>query len=178
MGGPSRTPKQSVDAVVEAISIIRAAWAGEHGVTFEGAHYSVRGWHPGPPPAHAIGIWLGAYGPRMLRITGRLADGWVPSLGYMGPDALVEARKVVDEAAEKTGRDPAEVLGIYNVSGTLTEGERGEGPLDGPPEHWVETLSDWAARARLAAILMPAETQEQVERLAAEVAPALREAVA
>src|SRR5919109_377658 len=176
MGGPEREPGESVDALEEAIELIRAWWSG--GGEYDGEHYQLRGVKPGPPPAHAIGIWLGAYGPRMLRLTGRLADGWVPSLGYMGPDALVEARKVVDEAAEKTGRDPAEVLGIYNVSGTLTEGERGEGPLDGPPEHWVETLSDWAARARLAAILMPAETQEQVERLAAEVAPALREAVA
>jgi alkanesulfonate monooxygenase SsuD/methylene tetrahydromethanopterin reductase-like flavin-dependent oxidoreductase (luciferase family) len=177
MGGPVRNRKESVDALVEAIGIIRAAWSGEPRVTFAGAHYTVAGWQPGPPPAHPIGIWLGAYGPRMLRITGRHADGWVPSLGYMGPDALAEARKQVDEAAEKAGRDPAAVLGLYNVSGTVTDGQRGEGPLDGPPEHWVETLADWTRKARLGAIIMPAESVEQVERVAATVAGPLREAV-
>jgi alkanesulfonate monooxygenase SsuD/methylene tetrahydromethanopterin reductase-like flavin-dependent oxidoreductase (luciferase family) len=177
MGGPRRTPKQAVDALVEAIAIIRAGWSGEHPVSYEGDYYSVTGWGPGPPPVHPIGIWLGAYKPRMLRITGRLADGWVPSLGHMPPEAYIEARKLVDEAAAGAGRDPKEVLRLYNVSGSLTGGERGEGPLDGPPEHWVETLAAWTRDLGLDAIIMPAESVEQVERLANEVAPDLRAAV-
>ena len=43
------------------------------------------GLHAGPRPAHDIPVWLGAYKPRMLRLTGRLADGWVPSMGYADP---------------------------------------------------------------------------------------------
>jgi alkanesulfonate monooxygenase SsuD/methylene tetrahydromethanopterin reductase-like flavin-dependent oxidoreductase (luciferase family) len=177
MGGPRRSPKESVDALVEAIEIIRAGLRGEEQVDFTGEHHSFEGWEPGPPPAHPVGIWLGAYRPRMLRITGRLADGWVPSLGYMKPPGLVEARKVVDAAAEKAGRDPADVLGLYNVNGELTDGDRGDGPLDGPPEHWVDTLADWVERARLGAVILPATSVAQVERLVNEVAPPLREAV-
>ena len=86
MGGRTLSPRESVDALEEAIAILRACWSGERAVTFEGEHYHVDGFHPGPPPAHPIGIWLGAYGPRMLNITGRLADGWVPSLGHMPPE--------------------------------------------------------------------------------------------
>ncbi|HEX6459238.1 MAG TPA: LLM class flavin-dependent oxidoreductase [Thermoleophilaceae bacterium] len=174
MGGPRRTPGEAVDALEEAISILRAGWSGEERVDFQGEHYPLSGWEPGPPPAHRISIWLGAYKPRMLRLTGRLADGWVPSLGYMKPDAVEEARGRIDEAAEKAGRDPADVLGIYNVSGELTDGARGEGPLDGPPEHWVETLAGWAERLRLSAIILPAQSVEQVERLVADVVPGLR----
>jgi len=176
MGGPRRSPGESVEAIEEAIQIIRAGFAAEESVEFEGKHYRLSAWEPGPPPAHPIGIWLGAYQPRMLRLTGRLADGWLPSLGYMKPDAFAEARQRVDEAAEKAGRSPADVIGIYNVSGQLTPGERGEGPLDGPPEHWVETLARWAEELRLGAVIMPAESVEQVERLVAEVVPGLREA--
>jgi alkanesulfonate monooxygenase SsuD/methylene tetrahydromethanopterin reductase-like flavin-dependent oxidoreductase (luciferase family) len=175
MGGPRLTPRESVDALEEAITIIRAGLSGQERVDFEGAHYELHGWQPGPPPAHRIGIWLGAYRPRMLRITGRLADGWLPSLGYMKPPQVAEARKRVDEAAAKAGRDPADVLGIYNVSGELTDGARGDGPLDGPPEHWVETLADWEEELSLSAVIMPAESLVQVERLIAEVVPALRE---
>ena len=43
----------------------------------EGDHYRLHGAHPGPRAPHRIGIWLGAYKPRMLRLTARLADGWL-----------------------------------------------------------------------------------------------------
>src|ERR671915_1088867 len=43
MGGPRRTPKQSVDALEEAIAILRAFWSGERTVSFEGEHYRIKG---------------------------------------------------------------------------------------------------------------------------------------
>ena len=74
--------------------------------------------HTGPPPAHPIGIWLGAYGPRMLRITGRLADGWLPSIGgkYMTADDAPRMQAAIDEAARRAGRDPAEIERAVNVT--------------------------------------------------------------
>ena len=174
MGVPRRSPGESVEALEEAITILRAGWRGDETMNFDGRYYALEGWEPGPPPAHPIGIWLGSYKPRMLRLTGRAADGWIPSLGRMDADAMSEARKVIDEAAEKAGRDPAEVLGLCNVSGELTDGERGEGVLDGPPEHWVETLRGLSERLGLGAIILPAQSVEQVERLVNEVAPGLR----
>ena len=46
----------------------------------DGEYYRVDGAKRGPAPAHDIPIWLGAYKPRMLRLIGRKADGWLPSL--------------------------------------------------------------------------------------------------
>ena len=80
MGGPSRSGPESVDALTEAIEVIRLMWSGEKTVSFTGSHYSLDGLHPGPKPAHDIGIWLGAYGPRMMRLIGSHADGWIPSI--------------------------------------------------------------------------------------------------
>jgi alkanesulfonate monooxygenase SsuD/methylene tetrahydromethanopterin reductase-like flavin-dependent oxidoreductase (luciferase family) len=87
MGGPRRTPGQGVDALSEAIEIIRAIWSPptpseRRGVYIDGEHYRVWGAKRGPEPAHDISIWLGAVKPRMLRLTGRKADGWLPSLPY------------------------------------------------------------------------------------------------
>jgi alkanesulfonate monooxygenase SsuD/methylene tetrahydromethanopterin reductase-like flavin-dependent oxidoreductase (luciferase family) len=118
MGGPRRTPKQSVDALVEAIAILRAFWSGDHSIAVEGEHYRVAGLHPGPPPAHPIGIWLGAYGPRMLRLTGQLADGWLPSLGgehYMQAEDAPKMQAAVSEAARAAGRDPASIERAVNI---------------------------------------------------------------
>src|SRR3954468_8497024 len=75
MGGPRRTPGESVDALAEAIDVIRATWDTDaRSVRVEGEHYRVQGARPGPVPAHPIGIWLGAYKPRMLALTGEKAD--------------------------------------------------------------------------------------------------------
>src|SRR2546423_3277162 len=75
MGGPVRGGKESVDALEEAMEVIRLMWSGEKTVSYEGEHYTLEGLHPGPRPALEIGIWPGAYGPRMMRVVGRLADG-------------------------------------------------------------------------------------------------------
>jgi alkanesulfonate monooxygenase SsuD/methylene tetrahydromethanopterin reductase-like flavin-dependent oxidoreductase (luciferase family) len=118
MGGPRRTPKESVDALEEAIAVLRAFWRGDESVRVDGEHYRVHGLRPGPAPAHPIGIWLGAYGPRMLRMTGRLADGWLPSLGFgkLTEDELAARHEDVDEAARAAGRDPSEIRRALNVT--------------------------------------------------------------
>jgi len=121
LGGPRRSPGEAVDALGEAIRIIRLCWSGQRSIELEGSHYRVKGLDPGPPPAHPIGIWLGAYKPRMLELTGRLADGWVPSVPYAPPEVIPAMQARIDRAAEQAGRDPAEIRRIYNVMGSLDD---------------------------------------------------------
>jgi alkanesulfonate monooxygenase SsuD/methylene tetrahydromethanopterin reductase-like flavin-dependent oxidoreductase (luciferase family) len=175
MGGPRRAPREAVDALVEAIAILRACWSGERSVSFEGEHYVVKGFHPGPPPAHDIGIWLGAYGPRMQRIVGRLADGWVPSIPRFPIEELAAARARIDEAASKAGRDPASIRRIANVNGVLADGPV-TGYLHGPPSHWIEELARLRDEFGFDGFVLWSEGDmiEQIGRFALEVAPALR----
>jgi alkanesulfonate monooxygenase SsuD/methylene tetrahydromethanopterin reductase-like flavin-dependent oxidoreductase (luciferase family) len=179
MGGPRRSPGESVDALEEAIEIIRRSWSGERSVTFEGRHYQVSGFHPGPPPTREIGIWIGAYRPRMLELTGRLADGWVPSFGYSPPEDIPEMTKRIDDGAARAGRDPGAIRRVYNVNGMIAEGPVRE-RLQGPPEHWVETLTSFVVELGFDSfIFSPADdVLGQIERFAQEVAPGVREAVA
>jgi alkanesulfonate monooxygenase SsuD/methylene tetrahydromethanopterin reductase-like flavin-dependent oxidoreductase (luciferase family) len=174
-GGPRRSGPESVDALEEAIAILRACWGGERGITFEGEHYRVKGMQFGPPPAHPIGIWLGAYGPRMMRVVGRLADGWLPSLPRL-PLAEIPARvRLLEEAAERSGRDPRAIRRIANVNGVIADGPVQDW-LRGPPEHWVAELGTLAADHGFDGFLLwsDGDMTEQIGRLAAEVAPALR----
>ena len=85
----------------------------------------------GPPPAHPIGIWLGAYGPRMMRVVGRLADGWFPSLPRLPLDEVPGRMRLIDEAAERAGRDPRSIRRIANLGGEITER---------PPSQVIEEL--------------------------------------
>jgi alkanesulfonate monooxygenase SsuD/methylene tetrahydromethanopterin reductase-like flavin-dependent oxidoreductase (luciferase family) len=174
MGGPARSPRESVDALEEAIEMIRRTWSGERSVSFGGSHYAVHGFHPGPPPAHEIGIWLGAYGPRMLALTGRVADGWVPSLGTRPVEEIAAMARRVDAAAEAAGRDPRAIRRVLNAGGMIADGPV-TARLHGPPEHWVETLGSFVELGFDAFVLWPDEdVLRQIERFAVEVAPALR----
>ena len=57
----------------------------------------------------------------MLRLAGRKADGWLPSLGPLTPQELREGNKIVDGAAEAAGRDPHDVRRILNLQGVIGE---------------------------------------------------------
>jgi alkanesulfonate monooxygenase SsuD/methylene tetrahydromethanopterin reductase-like flavin-dependent oxidoreductase (luciferase family) len=179
MGGPVRSPREAVDALEEAIRIIRLFWSGERTINFSGRHYAVKGLHPGPAPAHPIEIWVGAYKPRMQRLVGRLADGWVPSFAYAPPEAIPAMRARIDEAAEEAGRDPASIRRLYNLMGVITDGPAG-GVLQGPPSHWVEELTRFVGELGFDTfVFWPADNAvRQLERFAAEVVPGVREAVA
>ena len=176
MGGPRRSAGEAIEALEEAIHVIRAMWSGERTISFEGRHYRVKGVHPGGPPPHEIGIWLGVGKPRGLALAGGLADGWVPSMSWATPELVPELSRQVDEAAREAGRDPGEVRRVYNlIGGTIADGPA-QGILHGPPDHWVETLSGFARDLGVDTfVLWPAEDHlAQLERFAREVAPSLR----
>ncbi|HEX7973350.1 MAG TPA: LLM class flavin-dependent oxidoreductase, partial [Anaerolineales bacterium] len=179
MGGPVRTPHEAVAALEEAIHVIRLMWSGQRGLRYEGQHYSLKGVHSGPVPAHPIGLWIGAYGPKMLALTGRLGDGWVPSSSYAAPGELPEMHKRIDEAALSAGRDPAAIQRIYNIMGQIKAGPPAE-PFNGPVEQWVDELTGLALEYGMDTFILglPEPPGDQIERFIAEVAPRVRENVA
>ncbi|QKE83045.1 LLM class flavin-dependent oxidoreductase [Arthrobacter sp. NEB 688] len=172
-GGTRLSPGEAVDALEEAVAVLRAMWSGEGTVRVDGRHHRVHGLHAGPAPAHPVGIWLGAYKPRMLRLTGRLADGWLPSMGYADPDALGAMNAVVDEAALEAGRAPEDVRRLYNVFPS-----RGGGSgLRGRVGDWPEQLAALTLEHGMATFVLGADDPDLVRAWALEVAPATRELV-
>ena len=182
-GGPRRTPGESVDALEEAIEILRLLWSEERSVSFRGRHYSLTDARPGPRPAHPIGIWLGAFRPRMMRLVGRKADGWLPSLGVLSHVELREGNALIDAAADRAGRDPRSIRRLVNVQGLIGEGTpprrselpvgylAGE-PLAGPPEWWAETIAGLGEAGFDTIVFWPVErSPQQVEVLAGDVLP-------
>ncbi|HEV3268542.1 MAG TPA: LLM class flavin-dependent oxidoreductase [Acidimicrobiales bacterium] len=178
MGGQRLTPKQSVKALDEAIEVIRGMWddGAQDALHVEGEHYHVHGAQRGPRPAHDIPIWLGAYKPAMLALTGRGADGWLPSLGYIQPDDIAGANAIIDDAALAAGRDPREIRRMLNVSGEFTSSSHGF--LRGPTAQWVEQLGELALTDGISTFILGSDDVEEIERFAEEVVPALREFVA
>ena len=179
-GGPRRSPGEAVDAFDEAIRIIREVWAAERhgGVLVDGQHYRVAGAKRGPAPAHDVGIWVGGKRPRMLRLIGRAADGWLPSLHGLagGLDELDDDNAIIDEAAAAAGRDPAAVRRLLNITGQFTAS--GSGLLAGPPAKWVEDLAGLALDHGVSGFILMGDDPSAIRRFGEEIAPAVRDLVA
>jgi len=148
-GGKRLTPRQSVDALDEAIDVIRGVWSDG-----------------GPRPLHPIEIWLGAYKPRMLRLTGTKADGWVPSQAYVELEQLPDMNARIDEAAVDAGRQPEDIRRLFNING------------GGASREWAEQLAQLTLSTGISAYILAASAGDEIRRFAEEVAPAVRELVA
>jgi alkanesulfonate monooxygenase SsuD/methylene tetrahydromethanopterin reductase-like flavin-dependent oxidoreductase (luciferase family) len=183
--GARLTPGESLEALEEAVAILRASWSGDRSLHFEGRHYRLDGMHPGPAPAHEIGIWLGAAKPRALRLTGRVADGWAaPLMNYYPPAAVAESQAIIDAAAREAGSDPAEIRRIYNVPGEFTAtapapASDTDEAIVGPPDQWADVLTHLALDLGFGtfALISPPDP-EKLRTFIDDVAPQVRERVA
>ncbi|MFD1826330.1 MULTISPECIES: LLM class flavin-dependent oxidoreductase [Mumia] len=171
MGGPKLTPGQSVAALAEALDVIRGIWAVDQrgGLFVPGEFHSATGAKRGPAPAHDVPIWLGAYKPRMLRLIGEKADGWLPSLSYLQPGDLARGNAVIDEAALAAGREPRDVRRLLNVLG---------GQEIRRPEEWLDQLLPLALEDGISTFILGTDDPRRMQEFAEEVIPALREEVA
>lgn len=175
-GLPVRSPEEKIEALEEAITIIRGVWFAP-AFNFEGRHYRTVGAEVEPKPARPIPIWLGTYGRKALELTGRMADGWLPSMSYAPPDVAREKLKVVKEAAERAGRDPGTLTYAYNVS-VRVGGDPAPDPdrmVAGEPPAVAERLAGLASDGFTCFnVWLSGDRAEQRERLANEVLPAVR----
>ena len=177
IGGPQRTPGQALQALREAIEVIRLMWSADRSARYAGDHYKLSGVKPGPVPAHDVESWLGVGGPRALALLGELADGWLPSLPRMPVETLNAKHAIIDEAAVAAGRDPASIRRLANVNGIITDG-RSEGFLNGPADQWVDQLAGLAVENGIDTFILwsNGDPIEQARRFA-ELIPKVRVAV-
>lgn len=192
MGFARRTPREALEHLAEAVEVIRLVWAEGRRVSFRGKHLRLENFAAGPAPAHPMGIWLGAIGPRALQLTGRVADGW--SVSRLMPEQLKAMQQIIDEAALGAGREPAAIRRQYNATGRITTGAV-RGWLDGPVDYWIDTLTELVLDAGFDSFLLwftsgstaqesfqarreQQDETRQLEAFASEVMPAVRETVA
>jgi alkanesulfonate monooxygenase SsuD/methylene tetrahydromethanopterin reductase-like flavin-dependent oxidoreductase (luciferase family) len=177
LGLEQRSPRENVEALEEAIGVIQGAWSpGQAWV--EGKHYSVRGPRMEPKPDRPIPIWLGVYGAKTIALCGRLADGWLPSLGYCPPERASRLMEQLHAAAREAGRSPDEITCAYNV-GIRVGGGPPEDPskqVAGEPDEVAAELASFVGLGfSVLNLWVSGDRSEQRERLATEVFPRVRE---
>lgn len=171
-------PRAKIEGLEEAVRVIRGLWS-EVSLTFEGSHHRTRGARLEPKPDHPIPIWLGTYGPRALEVTGRVADGWIPSYGYAPAERLPGMLARVRAAAEAEGRARGAVLPVLNAAVRVDEAAASDGErIAGAPQAIADEIRALLGLGFEAVSLIPDGTdpERQRDRLAAEVLPLLRAA--
>jgi alkanesulfonate monooxygenase SsuD/methylene tetrahydromethanopterin reductase-like flavin-dependent oxidoreductase (luciferase family) len=165
MGGRKLTVGDGITALEDAIDIIRGVWdtANRAPLSVDGRFYTVRGAQRGPTPAHEIPLWLGAYKPRMQRLIGRKADGWLPGMPALQPGDYGRGNTIIDEAATAAGREPSQITRLLNVTTGQTAGDLVRLAL----EDGVSVF-----------ILLGADDPATIHHFAERVAPEVRERVA
>jgi alkanesulfonate monooxygenase SsuD/methylene tetrahydromethanopterin reductase-like flavin-dependent oxidoreductase (luciferase family) len=168
------TARDKVDGMTEAIEIARGLWS-RPAFTYEGRIFHTESADIAPRPERRIPIWLGTYGNRALAVTGRLADGWIPSYGFAPPDEVVVLRQRVLAAARAAGRDPDRITFAYHVP-VHVGASRNEGVVAGPADEVAERLAGFTRLGFQVLSLVPTgpDPREQVEVLARDVLPAVR----
>jgi len=185
-GLPVPSPREKVDGMEEAIRIAHGLWATP-GFSFRGRYHHTEAADLEPKPEHRIPIWLGTFGPRALEVTGRLADGWIPSLGYAPPEQIPAMRDRVLAAARRAGREPADITCAYHMTIRVDEHASRNSVIDpddlidvcGPPGAVADALAGFAKLGFTAMNLAPggADPAEQTERLTREVIPQVKAAL-
>jgi alkanesulfonate monooxygenase SsuD/methylene tetrahydromethanopterin reductase-like flavin-dependent oxidoreductase (luciferase family) len=95
-----------VEQLEETLQIVKALWT-ENKVSITGRHHRVADAYCEPKPDPLPPIMVGAFGPKMLRLTAKYADEWnVSSTGIQPYRRLVEE---FDRACADASREPASV---------------------------------------------------------------------
>jgi alkanesulfonate monooxygenase SsuD/methylene tetrahydromethanopterin reductase-like flavin-dependent oxidoreductase (luciferase family) len=174
--GPAGMSAGTLTGLEEAIGIIRALWT-EPQVSYHGTVHSVSEAAISPRPCRPVPVWLGTFGDRGLAMTGRLADGWIPSLGYLPEDQLPVMRRKVLAGAAAAGRGPADVTCALNLhAGIARQADPDRDKVVGPAGYVADRLGALAAIGFTAFNLIPAGPAPlgQLELLATEVLPQVR----
>ena len=111
------TPAERFERLEDTVTILRGLWANES-FTYEGKHFTTAEGIVDPKPVNGtIPIFLGAGLPRMLRFTGRVADGWIKNGGWPESiEAYEEQVALLEAGAEAAGRDPATLHRVLNCT--------------------------------------------------------------
>jgi alkanesulfonate monooxygenase SsuD/methylene tetrahydromethanopterin reductase-like flavin-dependent oxidoreductase (luciferase family) len=178
-GLPVNSMREKIDGLEEAVRITRGLWTTP-AFTLHGQIHRTDNAPMEPKPTRRIPVWLGTFGPRALAITGRVADGWIPTLGHAPMDQLESMRRRVVRAADQAGRDPAAITCVLNAKAHVDErADLSRDAVTGPPAAVVATILGFVDMGFTAFNFTPAEGggAEQAERLAREIIPTVRAAL-
>ncbi|MFX1326399.1 MAG: LLM class flavin-dependent oxidoreductase [Promethearchaeota archaeon] len=94
----------AVTKMSESIQLMKEFWDKGTGVTFNGKYYKTKNAVMLPKPISKIPVWIAGNGPKTLKLTAEIADGWMP-LGAF-PEIYEQNKGKILEIMNKEERNP------------------------------------------------------------------------
>lgn len=137
------TPGERYQDLKDAIAIMHGLWKNDT-FDYQGRRFKVQSASVDPKPVNGtVPIVIGAARPRMLRLTGAVADGWIKNMGWPeSPDQYRGMLSLMEEGAEKAGRDPAAIRRVLNGAGYIGKESR-TGGLQGTADQILEIVDEY-----------------------------------
>lgn len=185
-GEEKRSARETVDAFEEVVQIIKGLLHASDASTFsfQGSFYQVEKARFGPTPAHRIPIWTGAYGKRMLKLTGRYADGILVTSTYVQPDGLDRINRHIDLGAKEVSRQNHSIRRGYNLLGFIDLGLPGTaienpepGQIIGDQQHWIDEIVRFYQDYRQDTFIfwpIAGDETQQIEVFVSDIVPAVK----
>jgi F420-dependent oxidoreductase-like protein len=153
---------ERISRLEEAAQVLRLLMTTDD-ASFDGRFYRLdhATYRPRPVQRPHPPIWIGGSGNRLLRIAGRYADAWH---GLGEPIEFARKSRLLAEAAEAAGRDPASIFRAASLS--LSH------PWD-DIRGTIEALADAGARCLI--VSWPSEGRARLEEFIEEVFPDYRD---
>ncbi len=111
-----------VSKLIEAVTIMRRLWSGNV-LDHDGRFWRLKdAFLQVTPTEDKVPIYFGANGPRTLRLTGEMADGWLSI--PLSPVLYEKRLKLIEKGAEKAGRSLGNLdLGVYLYTSVTKKAE-------------------------------------------------------
>jgi len=194
--------EKRVDQLREAIEIAKMLWT-QSVVDYEGKFYRISKAISLPKPLQKPHppIWIGSQGPRMLRLTAKLGDGWV--IPNQSPKEYLDKWELIKKHAEKAGRSSDEIEAAYYAYSSiassseaawehaeeqiLPERRRVIGPalslkglgdicIIGSPDEWIDKIEEYiTAGAKHIIVKIVPLNQDTLKLYAEKVIPYFKE---
>lgn len=122
-GFPFPAMRVRMEVLAEQLEIVRREWEDER-FSFDGRHYRIEELNALPKPLQRPRLILGGRaGPRSAELAARWADEY--NTVSATPEEFPARRRAIEEAAERAGRDPAD-LSFSLMAGCLVGADPGE----------------------------------------------------
>lgn len=190
MGQVGARAESPLTLLREYATALRALLSGER-VTTKGRYVSLDSVALDWPPPACPPIFVGAVGPRSLRLSGEIADGTLLT-GGTTPDALRRAKALVEEGrarrADGAGEEPHRiVVSVHAATGPSAaerlEAERvkwgyagtiADRSVSGSAEQIAEGIAAWVVAGATTVVLQPTVDEPDVEGFIRFVAQEVR----
>ena len=115
MKAPLRTVKEAVEIIRRQVNREKGEYAGDKFTTSAGARFNFR-------VGNSVPIYIGAQGPKMLRLAGSMGDGALINASH--PDDIERAVAQIRRGAERAGRSMDEIDVAAYTSFSVAEDEK------------------------------------------------------